>query len=82
MDHPGRVRVLVVEDSVRMAAVTRRGLEERASPVDVAANGHRRVVMAVEYNYDVGSARVHAARSGRFEVCRRVRAAGRLVRRC
>jgi DNA-binding response OmpR family regulator len=33
------VRVLVVEDEVRMAALIRRGLEEDGYAVDVATNG-------------------------------------------
>ncbi|HZE65942.1 MAG TPA: response regulator transcription factor [Sporichthyaceae bacterium] len=71
------MRVLVVEDSVRMAAVTRRGLEEEGFAVDVAANGTDGLWMAVEYNYDVVVLECMLPDLDGFEVCRRLRAAGR-----
>ena len=40
------MRVLVVEDEVKMAALLRRGLSEEGLTVDIAGEGERAVVMA------------------------------------
>jgi two-component system OmpR family response regulator len=46
------VRVLVVEDSVKMAALVKRGLEEEGYSVDVAHDGDEAVWLATENGYD------------------------------
>ena len=46
------MRMLVVEDEARMAAVLRRGLQEEGFAVDVAANGEDAVWYASENDYD------------------------------
>jgi len=46
------VRVLVVEDEERMAALLRRGLEEEGFAVDVATNGREGEWFARENDYD------------------------------
>jgi two-component system, OmpR family, response regulator len=47
------VRILVVEDSVKMAALLRKGLEREGYAVDVAGCGQEAVWMADENEYDV-----------------------------
>ena len=48
-----RVRVLVVEDEVRLSSALKRGLEAEGFSVDVAANGSDGLWMATEQTYDV-----------------------------
>ena len=47
------VRVLVVEDSLRMSAVLKRGLEEEGYAVDVTADGADAVWQGSEFADDV-----------------------------
>jgi two-component system OmpR family response regulator len=76
-----RVRVLVVEDSVKMAALVRRGLEEEGYAVDVAKDGEEAIWLGSENPYDAivldVMLGVGAAALDGFEVCRRLRQAGR-----
>jgi two-component system OmpR family response regulator len=46
------MRVLVVEDHRRMAALVKRGLEEEGYSVDIAADGSEAVWQAGEFSYD------------------------------
>ena len=46
------MRVLVVEDEVRTAALLRRGLSEAGYSVDVAVDGPEAVWRASEFTYD------------------------------
>jgi two-component system OmpR family response regulator len=71
------VRVLVVEDELRMAALLKRGLEEDGYAVDVAANGPDAVWQAVEFGYDAVLLDLMLPGMDGVEVCRRLRAAGR-----
>src|ERR1700760_76735 len=48
------MRVLVVEDEVKMAALLRRGLSEEGLAVDVAEAGERALLMAGAAEYDAG----------------------------
>jgi two-component system OmpR family response regulator len=72
----GHVRVLVVEDDVRMAAALRRGLHAEGMLVDVASDGDegRRKVRAGEF--DVVVLDVMLPDVDGFETCRRLRADG------
>lgn len=72
----GCVRVLVVEDEVRTAALLRRGLEEEGYAVDVAVDGPGSVWQAVEFGYDVVVLDVLLPGFDGFEVCRRLRIGG------
>jgi two-component system, OmpR family, response regulator len=67
------VRVLVVEDAARMAALLRQGLQEEGYAVDTAANGEDAVWMATENPYDVILLDVMLPDIDGFEVCRRIR---------
>jgi two-component system OmpR family response regulator len=71
------MRVLVVEDDPRMARVIRRGLEEEGHAVDVAASGPDGLWLATENPYAVVVLDVMLPGFDGFELCRRLRAAGR-----
>ena len=75
------MRVLVVEDSAKMARLLKKGLERQGYAVDVVDSGHDAVWMATENDYDAivldviletGTERIDG-----FEVCRRLRRADR-----
>jgi len=70
------MRLLVVEDDVRMAGLLRRGLIEDGHVVDIIGDGTEAVWMATENVYDVVLLDVMLPGIDGFEVCRRLRAAG------
>ena len=74
------MRILVVEDSAKMAGLLRKGLERDGHAVDVTSSGDEATWMAVENDYDaiVLDVILDARRPGidGFEVCRRTRQAG------
>ena len=71
------MRGLVVEDESKMAALLRRGLQEEGFAVDIAANGEDGSWLGTENDYDVILLDVMLPDIDGFEVCRRLRAAGR-----
>lgn len=71
------MRVLLVEDAARMAALLRRGLEEEGYAVDVVASGTDGVWLGGENAYDAIVLDVMLPGLNGFEVCRQLRAAGR-----
>jgi two-component system OmpR family response regulator len=71
-----RVRVLVVEDEVKMAGLLKRGLEEEGYAVDVSGTGHDALWLASENPYDAVVLDVMLPDTDGFEVCRSLRAAG------
>ena len=71
------MRVLVVEDEPRMAALLKRGLEEDGYAVDVAGSGPTGLWQASEFDYDVVLLDVMLPGLDGFEVCRQLRAASR-----
>jgi two-component system OmpR family response regulator len=71
------MRVLVVEDEVRTAALLRRGLVEEGFAVDTVGDGLEAVWQATEIAYDVIVLDVMLPGIDGFEVCRRLRLAGR-----
>jgi two-component system, OmpR family, response regulator len=71
------VRVLVVEDELRMAALLKRGLEEDGYAVDVASTGPDAVWQASEFSYDAVLLDVMLPGMNGVEVCRQLRSAGR-----
>jgi two-component system OmpR family response regulator len=72
----GDVRVLVVEDDVRMAAAIRRGLRFEGLVVDVAIDGEQALRMVGATDYDVIVLDVMLPGLDGFETCRRLRAEG------
>jgi two-component system OmpR family response regulator len=70
------VRILVVEDSVKMASVVRRGLEEEGYAVDVARTGKDGLWMAMENPNDAIVLDVMLPDTDGFELCRRIRERG------
>ena len=67
------MRVLVVEDEVRMAALIKRGLEEDGYAVDVAADGTDALWQAGEFDYDAVVLDVMLPHVDGFAVCRALR---------
>jgi two-component system OmpR family response regulator len=71
------VRVLVVEDEVRMAALIKRGLEEDGYAVDVAVDGRDALWQATEFSYDAVLLDLMLPELDGVSVCRELRSAGR-----
>lgn len=71
------MRVLLVEDVPRMAALLKRGLEEEGYAVDVAQDGPSAVWQATESGYDAIVLDVMLPGFDGFEVCQRLRRAER-----
>jgi two-component system OmpR family response regulator len=72
---PG-MRVLVVEDQLKMASLLRRGLLEEGHAVDVARTGDDALWMAGATEYDAIVLDVMLPGLDGLEVCRRLRAGG------
>jgi two-component system OmpR family response regulator len=70
------MRVLIVEDELRMAALVRRGLVNEGLAADVVENGERAIWMAQAHPYDVVVLDVMLPDLSGFDVCRRLRSAG------
>jgi two-component system OmpR family response regulator len=70
------VRVLIVEDELRMASLVRRGLVKEGLSADVAPNGEEALVSAGAHEYDAIVLDVMLPGMNGFETCRRLRAAG------
>jgi two-component system OmpR family response regulator len=68
------VRVLVVEDELKLVALLRDGLRRRGMGVDVATNGEEAVMRAMATDYDLILLDVMLPGHDGFEVCRRLRA--------
>ncbi|HWT26045.1 MAG TPA: response regulator transcription factor [Solirubrobacteraceae bacterium] len=68
------MRVLVVEDDVKLASLIRRGLRDDGIAADVAVNGEDALWMAAATNYDAIVLDVMLPGADGFEVCRRLRA--------
>jgi len=67
------VRILVVEDKVKLAAVLRRGLRKEGLAADIAATGEDAVWMAGSTPYDAVVLDVMLPGIDGFETCRRLR---------
>jgi two-component system OmpR family response regulator len=70
------VRVLVVEDDVKMAGLLRRGLVEEGHAADIAASGDDARWMAAAVAYDAIVLDVMLPGDDGFEVCRSLRERG------
>ena len=69
------MRVLIVEDEVKMAALIRRGMRGEGIAADVAINGEDALWMAEATSYDAIVLDLMLPGIDGFEVCRRLRAA-------
>jgi len=72
----GDVRVLVVEDEVKLAGLIRRGLREEGMAADVAVRGEDALWMAGATEYDAIVMDVMLPGIDGFETCRRLREQG------
>jgi two-component system OmpR family response regulator len=70
------VRILVVEDELRMASLIRRGLTQEGLQADVAASGEDALWMSGAHDYDVIVLDVMLPGIDGFEACRRLRTSG------
>jgi two-component system OmpR family response regulator len=73
------MRVLVVEDEVRMAGLIERALREEGHAVDVAADGPEGLWLATENAYGAIVLDLTLPGLDGFELCRRLRESGRWV---
>ncbi len=71
------VRVLVIEDELKMARAIRRGLEQEGYTVEVSGNGDEALTRALEEDYDAVVLDVMLPGRDGFAVCREMRSAGR-----
>ncbi|HEX5948742.1 MAG TPA: response regulator transcription factor [Actinomycetota bacterium] len=71
------MRVLVVEDEVKMAALLKRGLEEEGYAVDTAGDGQQALWLGTENPYAAVVLDVMLPDLDGFEICKRLREAGR-----
>lgn len=72
----GSMRVLIVEDELRMASLIRRGLAQEGLSVDVAMSGEEALWMAPATEYDAIVLDVMLPGISGFETCRRLRTNG------
>jgi two-component system OmpR family response regulator len=70
------MRVLIVEDKLKMASLIRRGLVEEGHVADVAATGEDALWMAEAHPYDAIVLDIMLPGLSGFETCRRLRNAG------
>jgi two-component system, OmpR family, response regulator len=72
----GVMRVLIVEDELRMASLIRRGLVNEGLAADVAPTGEDALWMAQAHEYDTIVLDVMLPGLSGFETCRQLRSAG------
>ena len=73
------MRVLVVEDEVRLAEALQLGLQAEGFTADVAHDGEQGLHLAVERSYDAVVLDVMLPKLNGYRVCQRLRAAGNWV---
>ena len=71
------MRLLVVEDDVKMASLLKRGLEREGHAVDLAESGPQALWAGTEFPYDAVLLDAMIPPPDGFEVCRQMREAGR-----
>jgi len=71
------MRLLVVEDDVKMASLLKRGLEREGHAVDLADSGPQALWAGTEFPYDAVLLDAMIPPPDGFEVCRQMRQAGR-----
>lgn len=73
------MRVLVIDDDLRIAAPFKRGLEAEGYAVDIATTGPEGLWYATEFTYDAVLLDVALPGMSGIEVCRRLRSENRLM---
>jgi len=73
------MRVLLVEDEPRAAAILAKGLREQSYAVDVASDGHEAIFQAGTVDYDALILDVMLPRRDGLAVCRAIRDSGSAV---
>ena len=73
------MRLLVVEDAVKMGGLLKRGLEEEGYAVDLVRTGADAVWLGLEQEYDTVVLDIMIGDMDGFEVCRQLRAHQRWV---
>jgi two-component system OmpR family response regulator len=71
------MRILIVEDEVKIARAIRRGLEREGYATEVAATGQEAILRAIEQDYDAIVLDVMIPAPDGFAVCRQMRARNR-----
>src|SRR5512140_405599 len=71
------MRILVVEDEVKIARAIRRGLEREGYATEVAATGGEAILLTTEQDYDAVVLDVKIPAPDGFAVCRQMRARNR-----
>jgi two-component system, OmpR family, response regulator len=71
------MRILLVEDEMKMARALRRGLEQEGHAVDVTSDGDDGLSKALEYDYDAVVLDVMLPGRDGFSICRDLRANGK-----
>ncbi len=71
------MRILVVEDEIKMARALRRGLENEGYSVDISSDGESALSRAAEYDYDAMILDVMLPGRDGFAVCESLRVQGR-----
>jgi len=79
MPYHAGMRLLLVEDDVRIARFVAKGLRERSYAVDVAGNGDDALYQAEINTYDLVILDVMIPGRNGFEVCRELRASGQKI---
>ena len=70
------MRILIVEDEIKLAAYLKRGLEGQGYAVDVAADGEQGLWQATNESYDVIVLDIMLPKMNGYLVCRRLRELG------
>lgn len=70
------MRVLVIEDEIKMASLLKRGLEEEGLVVDIAHDGEEGLSFVRNHAYDLVLLDITLPLIDGLEVCRRMRAGG------
>ena len=67
------MRILLVEDEIKMARALRRGLEQEGHAVDLCGDGDEALSKALEYEYDAVVLDVMLPHKDGFSICRELR---------
>src|SRR3954468_1894994 len=75
-DHGGDVKLLIIEDDVKIAAAVKRGLEAEGFTVETAGDGNDGLWLATEGGFDLIVLDILLPGRNGYQVCAELRAAG------